>query len=341
MTFLRLFWNFDEHRLRALWRILIQGGLFLLFTAILTLLLGIATSLNAPQSGAGTSVIAFLTGSQLGLTLTGIFTLASMLLTYLIASRLLDRRPLAEFGFHFNRKWWQLFVFGLFLGAFLMCFIFLIELACGWVTVSGWLTASNPWGFFLNICLALIFFICVGFYEEMLARGYQLRNLAEGFNWPWFKPKTAVLIGYVLSSIIFGFLHADNPNASAVSTINLFAAGLFLGLGYILTGELALSIGLHITWNFFEGNVFGFPVSGTFAGSSILLIQQKGPVAWTGGPFGPEAGIIGIITLALGSLLIFLGVMWITHRSGLESRLAIYKARSTQSQSPTMLDTRA
>ena len=262
----------------------------------------------------------------MGMALTGILTLASILLTYLFAARLLDRRPLTNYGFHFSREWWQLFAFGLVLGAFLMGFIFLVELAAGWVTVSGFFRGISPGGFIGQIVLALIFFICVGIYEEMLARGYQLRNLAEGFNWPKMNPRTALLIGYVISSIIFGFLHADNPNASLVSTINLFAAGLFLGLGYVLTGELGLSIGLHIAWNFFEGNVFGFPVSGTNAGATILAISQHGPTTWTGGDFGPEAGLIGIIALIMGSFIIYWGVRWITRRQpDLAIRLAVYK----------------
>ena len=116
----------------------------------------------------------------------------------------------------------------------------------------------------------------------MLSRGYHLQTLASGINLFW---------GVLISSAIFGALHLANPNASWVAAVGIFFAGLFLALGYLRTGQLWLSIGLHIGWNFFEGVVFGFPVSGT-ASYPLLRIQVSGPPLWTGAAFGPEAGLI-------------------------------------------------
>jgi hypothetical protein len=96
-------------------------------------------------------------------------------------------------------------------------------------------------------------------------------------------------------------------------------------MGALLTGELAIPIGVHITWNFFQGNVFGFPVSGSdFSMATFIGIQQGGPELWTGGPFGPEAGLLGLGGIFLGGALTYLWVRWRYGRAGLRTQLAEY-----------------
>jgi hypothetical protein len=72
----------------------------------------------------------------------------------------------------------------------------------------------------------------------------------------------------------------------------------------LLTGELALPIGLHISWNFFQGNVFGFPVSGNAMPTRVFAVEQGGDALLTGGAFGPEAGVIGLVAMLVGAGLI-------------------------------------
>jgi membrane protease YdiL (CAAX protease family) len=62
-----------------------------------------------------------------------------------------------------------------------------------------------------------------------------------------------------------------------MSIVNLMLAGLLFGLPYILTGRLGLSIGLHITWNVFQGHVFGFPVSGGGSQMTMIATSEQGP----------------------------------------------------------------
>ncbi len=330
-----IFANPIEHRPRALWRILLQGLLFIAITIFANILVGVVVGIILIASGYGLQnrqALLVIMSNPLVQVFTTLGELGAALLSYRVAARWLDHRPFESFGFHFNRRWWADFGFGLFLGAILMVFIFSIERAAGWITVTGTLRSLRPnTSFWFGAVAYLVVFICVGFSEEMLSRGYQFRNLAEGFNLKPINPRLALLLAYLISSSMFGLFHLGNPNTNLISTLNLIVAGLFLGLGYVLTGELAISIGIHITWNFFQGNVFGFPVSGSGTTATFIAIQQGGPQAWTGGAFGPEAGLIGLVAIALGSLLTVLWVRWRYGQVRLKEALAVYRptARAT------------
>jgi membrane protease YdiL (CAAX protease family) len=143
----------------------------------------------------------------------------------------------------------------------------------------------------------LLGFAVVGYQEELLSRGYHLQNIRDGMGLGW---------GLFLSSAIFALMHLGNPNVTWYTTLpGLLAAGYFLAFGWLRTRQLWLPIGLHIGWNFFEGTVFGFPVSGI---DLLGLIRQTptGPLSFTGGPFGPEAGLVLVPAMAVGVALVWL-----------------------------------
>ncbi|MDQ3589182.1 MAG: CPBP family intramembrane metalloprotease [Actinomycetota bacterium] len=316
---MELFFGEDGERLRAPWRLLCQylayKAMVPLFTDVLVVAyLGILGGRGVVSPGVADASLlpGFPTLALIG----GVAALIATLLSVWLAGRFLDRRPFADLGFHLGRSgWWLDLLFGLALGALLMTFVFLVELGLGWITVTGaWETVQPGAPFALAILPPIGLLLCVGVYEETLSRGYQLRNAAEGLNYPALGPRGAIVLAWVLSSIFFGALHIDNPNATFLSTANIAVAGLMLGLGYVLTGELAIPIGLHITWNLFQANVYGFPVSGLKPlGATFLEIEQRGPEIWTGGPFGPEAGLIGVSAMILGGLLI---TLWVRLRNG-------------------------
>jgi membrane protease YdiL (CAAX protease family) len=329
-----IFWNPTQRRVRAFWRILIQGSVWfalqigasiLVLSAVLCVVI-LTGRESAQDILASTERVMALADRPV---VTMILEIAAVLITLAVvwlAGRLLDRRRFADFGFHFSGRWFMDLGFGLFLGAFLMAAVFFCELAAGWVTVEGFLVTMDAGGVFpVAILVPLVIFLCGGVSEEIFSRGYELRNLAEGLNHPRWGAAGAVWAGTVFSSILFGCMHLSNPNVTVLSIANLMSAGVFLALGFILTGELALPIGLHIAWNFFQGNVFGFPVSGLNPlAASFLSIRQGGPDWLTGGPFGPEGGLIGLGAMVLGSLIILAWFRITRGKISLARRLAEY-----------------
>jgi uncharacterized protein len=310
---LRLFFDESTGRLRALWRLLLQYLTYrvILLPLLVNLLVAAWLVLGGQRTAGGLAA----SGSAVLLVISVVGGLLGALLSVWLAGRFLDRRPFADFGFHLNAGWWLDLFFGMALGALLITTVFLTELVLGWVKVTGAFESLVPGApFWLAILIPAALFLCVGFYEELISRGYQLRNAAEGLNFPGVGPRNAVLLAWVLSSAFFGYLHATNPNATLLSTVNVALAGLMLGCGYVLTGELAIPIGLHITWNFFQGAVYGFPVSGLrVGGATFLSLDQGGPDLWTGGPFGPEGGLLGPAAMISG---VFLTILWVRLRRG-------------------------
>ena len=240
-----------------------------------------------------------------------------VLISVCLAGRFLDHRPFADFGLHFNKNCWINLGFGMGLGILLMSSIFLIENASGWLTITETFHTGNPGQpFILSIIVFVILFVCVGFSEELFYRGYHLTNLAEGLNFKVIGPKFSIIIAVSLSSVLFGIFHLGSPNAHLISTINIILWGVLFSIPYILSGSLSIPIGIHITWNLFQGNIFGFPVSGaTFPLETVtfLSIKQSGPELWTGGAFGPETRLLGLFAVIAGILII---VGWIRFRHG-------------------------
>lgn len=316
-TVVSVFWNADERRLRASWRIVLGFVAF----AVLRLVTAIAFQVFALQALLATTLSPPIPAgalSTVGRTVSVLATAGALVGAVWLGGRILDRRPFADFGLHVDREWWFDLAFGLALGAGLMTAIFAVEVAAGWVTIRGTVVGSTGWTVgrvaLVEVLAAFVLFVCVGIYEELVYRGYLLKNAAEGLcGVPFVTPRRAIGLATLFTAGLFGLVHANNPNATLASTTNIAIAGVFLAVGYVLTGELAIPIGIHITWNFFQRVVFGFPVSGATLGTSVVRIEQAGPTAVTGGPFGPEAGLIGLGAIVVGTLSI---VAWVRSRYG-------------------------
>jgi hypothetical protein len=330
-----VFWKRLEGRLRAFWRVGLHGALFFLLTsAFSTLLYAVASNLNI-LSASNIQNLAAANRPLLAALISPTATFLMMLAATFLAGRWIDRRKFTAFGLHFSPAWWGDLGFGLVLGAVLMGLIFGVGLLTGTIAVEDMLVSHLPSRTFFPVFMyVLVKYIFVGIYEELAFRGYYLINLAEGFySLTPVSRRNGVLFAWTVSSVVFGFLHAFNPNASLISTLNIILAGLFMGLGMLLTGELAIPIGVHISWNFFQGAVFGFPVSGTRNAGTVIGTKLTGPAWFTGGSFGPEAGVLGLLALILGCLLT---VLWVRRkgRFAIEESLAVYQNDQPAGEQP-------
>ncbi len=280
--FTRIFLSPDKARLRAGWRLLLQ---ILLIGIINFILVGVIGILGIPK----------LSGKW-GLLFRQIQELIVYASSIYIASRWLDRRSFESLGLKVGRQALFDLLAGIGIVLVQLGFIYGIMSSLGWLTFDGFAWEFDaPGTVLMTTLLFFVIFLLVGWNEELLSRGYHLQTIASGLNMFW-----AVLI----SSAFFGLLHLDNPHATWVSTAGIFFAGVYQSYGYIRTRQLWLPIGLHVGWNFFEGVVFGFPVSGLDI-YALTRIQVTGPVSWTGGAFGPEAGLILLPSLIVGSALIY------------------------------------
>jgi len=279
----------SEKRLRAGWRLLVQILLLILVmvAASIILIAVLGTHLTETE----------LVGESGGLAAAEAVQVVAVTLSVFLARRLLDRRSFQSLGLEVDKSTMKDLGAGMAIAFVTMGIIWLGMWSVGWLRVDALAWQLEPAETTARNSLAyLAIFLVVAWSEELMSRGYHLQTIASG---------TGLLWGLLLSSAAFGLLHLGNPHATAVSAAGIFMAGLFLGYAFLRTRQLWLSIGLHIGWNFFEGVVFGFPVSGLTV-YHLIRVSINGPELWTGGAFGPEAGLIVIPAMVVGAGLVHL-----------------------------------
>jgi uncharacterized protein len=276
----------NERRLRAGWRLVIQTFMMI----VLMFVPGILVGLFGQLLGMNEKIM--MLASE------GLF-LISVTASVFLCRWLFDRRSISSLGLKFDMWTFADLLVGIAIPLAMMGFIFMMMTLAGWLEFQGfaWQVAPAK-DIFVSLLFYFIFYILVGWTEELLSRGYHLQTLASGINLFW---------GVLISSSVFGVMHLGNPNSESkwMVSLGILLAGVFLAFGFLRTKQLWLPIGLHIGWNFFEGPVFGFPVSG-MGGGGLLKVAVVGPDLFTGGKFGPEAGLIIIPGILLGAILIYI-----------------------------------
>lgn len=308
-----VFWNTAERRPRALVRILLAIVLLVFTIALVNL----ALTLLIQQTQVPLVLFAIATVGQV-----------TPIPVALLAGYHIDRRVLADLGLGIDRDWWVDLVFGSVLGAILMSGVFAVALVTGWVRIDDTFVAEGLGvGFAGALVVMFVFWLISGVSEELVLRGYLLTNVAEGFA-GYVSERIAVGIAVVVSSSLFSLIHAANPNASVFSILGIGFTGIILAVGYLVTDELAIPIGLHITWNLFQGTIYGFGVSGFDFGVTLVETTETGPDLVTGGAFGPEAGLLGFAAGIVGIVMIVGYARWRYETIGLAEGIARPELRS-------------
>lgn len=144
------------------------------------------------------------------------------------------------------------------------------------------ITWHGVWFDTASLAASFLFMLSVAFSEELVFRGYILRNLRKSFSrWK----------ALVISSLLFTLVHAGNAGVSVLAMLNIFLGGMFLGVCCLQTRSLWMPVFMHFGWNFLQGPIVGFAVSG-LGFQSVLAAEAGANALISGGRFGLEGSVV-------------------------------------------------
>ena len=216
-----------------------------------------------------------------------IIVLASMI------CQLLRRKPLAELLGKFDMRWFKELCVGGLIGSALMLMPALFLGVFGWVHWQWNLEGVSI------LSSSLLLFAGVAIAEELLFRGFVFQRLVSGLGpWP----------AQLITAAFFLLTHLSNPGMSGgikvMASINIFLASILFGQACIQTKSLAMPLGLHWMANWMQGGILGFGVSGSEQLGLFVPIFGNAPTWVTGGQFGLEASLAGLMCVVISLLML-------------------------------------
>jgi membrane protease YdiL (CAAX protease family) len=209
---------------------------------------------------------------------------------------LIRKESLTDVGLGINLRWFKGLISGTLVG------ITMLLVTAGIIWIIGGVTFElDAQRSIEGLTYGLYIFLIGSLVEEILHRGFIFQRLIDGLGIWW---------AQLLMASLFALGHWGNPGMDGLTqlfaTLDLFLISIIFGLAYLKTRSLALPIGLHLGWNWAQGDILGFSVSG-FEKTGWLKPIFHGKEQWlTGGDFGPEASIFSVIVSIV--------VLFILHR---------------------------
>lgn len=276
---LAIFRNQSEGRLRAGWRIVLTWAAFLaVFLPIQAILKPLI-----PASWSRDQAIDLL-----------LLIVAFIATIIILISRVwIDKRSVGSLGVKAQKGFLRDILAGFAISAILVLIVLSIEVGFGWVRFEI-VQAEWPTQLTRILYLFILTGLVVSWWENLFFVSYLFLNFRDGCGF-W--------CAFILNCLIFSFIHMGNPNASIWAFGGIFLIHSYEIFGFLRTKNLWLILGVHAGWNFFQG-LAGFPVSGNTANRVVTQVNTT-PTWLGGGEFGPEAGLVMVITGTAAYLMIW------------------------------------
>lgn len=222
-----------------------------------------------------------------------LFSFVFILLLFIFWVKVIEKNSLSTLGF-VKKNWLKYLGWGILISLLQMGVIALVYQVGGIGTFELNELSLEPILFILGL---FPFWLLQGGTEEVATRGWLLTRIAARTNLP-------LAIG--ISSSLFGILHLRNSGVTFTSLLNIVLDGVLAALLFIYTDSIWLVVAQHGTWNYVQGNLLGFQVSGTGADASIFSFTMgSGPDWLTGGAFGAEGSIITTLVLLVSVVIVY------------------------------------
>ena len=289
-----IFFN-SAGRLRSVWRFTVFGFAFLVAFVAFYLFVRFSMALVLSPAAHGRVY-----ESNLEFVLQGVLILVVASLVGWLCGYALEDLPWRALGWALHRGWVRDLLLGSLLGAASLGVAVVIDVAVGGMRFAS--APSHSLGLVAETLLtSAVVFVVGAAAEEALFRGYPLQTLMR--SWP-------LWVAALPTSLLFALVHLDNPNvgsAFAFAVVNTALAGVWLAVAYARTRSLWFALGLHWSWNWTMGALFGLPVSGIrdLTPEPLLRAADHGPAWLTGGAYGPEGGAACTAALLLSTLLVW------------------------------------
>ena len=222
-----------------------------------------------------------------------LFSFVIILFLFMFWVKVIEKNALSSLGF-VKRNWLKYLAWGILLSLLQMGVIALVYQVSGIGSFVLNELSLEPLLFILGL---FPFWLLQGGTEEVATRGWLLTRIAARSNLP---------LAIAISSSLFGFLHLGNSGVTFLSVLNIVLDGVLAGLLLVYTDSIWLVVAQHGTWNYVQGNLLGFQVSGTGTDASIFSFTMgSGPDWLTGGEFGAEGSIITTLVLLVSLVIVY------------------------------------